>query len=129
VITHFVLHPDIVLHFQALGRVTGLSSWSPQNELTRLEELGLIDREQDGRLVRYRVARVAARWSTFRDPVARLADHAEVLRVALSELPGVDAAFIYGSYAPNTRLRSPGQGDGLVLSPIAVPLARLTLLR
>jgi predicted nucleotidyltransferase len=119
VITHFVLHPDVALHFQALRRVTGLSSQSLQHELARLEALGLIDREQDGRLVRYRAARGDARWRTFRDLVARLADPAEVLRVALSELPGelpgVDAAFIYGSYARGTAVHEDSDVDVFVV--------------
>jgi predicted nucleotidyltransferase len=115
VITHFVLHPDVALHFQALRRVTGLSSQSLQHELARLAELGLIDREQDGRLVRFRAARGDARWNTFRDLVARLADPAEVLRVALAELPGVDAAFIYGSYARGTAVHENSDVDVFVL--------------
>jgi predicted nucleotidyltransferase len=115
VITHFVLHPDAALHFQALRRATGLSSQSLQHELARLEALGLIDREQDGRLVRYRAAQNDPRWRTFRDLVARLADPAEVLRVALSELPGVDVAFIYGSYARGTAVHENSDVDVFVV--------------
>jgi predicted nucleotidyltransferase len=99
VVIYFVLHPDATLHFRALQRVTGVSSRSLQHEMARLEALGLVQRERDGRLVRYRAVSDHPRWSVLREMVRQFAEPAELLRVALSEVPGLEAAFIYGSVA------------------------------
>ena len=99
VVIYFVLHPDRALHFRALQRVTGVSSRSLQHEIARLESLGLVQRERDGRLVRYRAVANHPRWSVLREMVRQFAEPAELLRVALAEVPGLEAAFIYGSVA------------------------------
>ncbi|HEU4884263.1 MAG TPA: nucleotidyltransferase domain-containing protein [Longimicrobium sp.] len=96
---YFVLHPDAALHFRALQRATGISSRSLQHEIERLEALGLVQRERDGRLVRYRAVAGHPRWSVLREMVRQFVAPAELLRVALSEVPGLEAAFIYGSCA------------------------------
>lgn len=101
VVIYFVLHPDAALHFRALQRVTGVSSRSLQHEMARLEGLGMVRRERDGRLVRYRTVAGHPRWSVLREMVRQFAEPAELLRVALSEVPGLEAAFIYGSVARN----------------------------
>jgi DNA-binding transcriptional ArsR family regulator len=98
-VTYFVLYPDAALHFRALQRATGLSSRSLQHELARLERMGLIQREREGRLVRYRAAADHPRWAALRELVRQFAEPAELLRVALSAVPGIDAAFIFGSCA------------------------------
>ncbi|WP_420127786.1 nucleotidyltransferase domain-containing protein [Longimicrobium sp.] len=99
VVIYFVLHPDAALHFRALQRVTGVSSRSLQHEMTRLQSLGMVQRERDGRLVRYRAVTGHPRWSVLREMVRQFAEPAELLRVALADVPGIDAAFIYGSCA------------------------------
>jgi predicted nucleotidyltransferase len=99
VVIYFVLHPDKALHFRALQRVTRVSSRSLQHEMARLEALGLVQRERDGRLVRYRAVAGHPRWSVLREMVRQFAEPAELLRVALADVPGLEAAFIYGSFA------------------------------
>lgn len=99
VILYFVLHPDAAPHFRALQRATGVSSRSLQHELARLEELGMVQRERDGRLVRYRRVADHPRWLAFRNLVREFAQPVHVLRVAVGNVPGVEAAFIYGSCA------------------------------
>lgn len=99
VVTFFVLHPQAAPHFRALQRATGVASRSLQHELARLLELGMIRRERDGRLVRYRAIAGHPRWSVFRSMVREFADPGELLRIAVSHVPGVEGAFIYGSYA------------------------------
>lgn len=128
-VTHFVLHPTAALHFQALRRVTGLSTRSLQHELTRLEGLGLVQREPDARLIRYRAPANHSGWEVFRLAVREFADPSEVLRVSLAQIPGVDAAFVYGSYAMKTEVH-PGSnvdvfvvGDTLDQEPTRLALA------
>jgi predicted nucleotidyltransferase len=99
VVIYFVLHPDTPLHFRALQRVTRVSSRSLQHEMARLESIGLVERERDGRLVRYRAVAGHPRWSVLREMVRQFVAPAELLRVALSGVPGLEAAFIFGSCA------------------------------
>lgn len=99
VVISFVLHPERALHFRALQRVTRVSSRSLQHEIARLEALGMVQRERDGRLVRYRAVAAHPRWSVLRQMIRAFADPAEVLRVALADVPGLDVAFIFGSFA------------------------------
>jgi predicted nucleotidyltransferase len=98
-ILYYVLHPDSAPHFRGLQRATGISSRSLQHELARLQELGMIRRERDGKLVRYPRVADHPRWFVFRDLVREFAEPKTLLRTALVEVPGIDAAFIFGSFA------------------------------
>jgi predicted nucleotidyltransferase len=98
-VLYFVLHPDSAPHFRGLQRATGISSRSLQHELVRLQELGMIRRERDGKLVRYPRVPDHPRWFVFRDLVREFAEPKTLLRTALVEVPGIDAAFIFGSFA------------------------------
>jgi predicted nucleotidyltransferase len=98
-ILYFLVHPDAAPHFRALQRTTGLASRSLQHELARLQELGMIQSERDGRLMRYRRVADHPRWSPFREMVREFAAPGSVLRIALADVPGLEAAFIYGSCA------------------------------
>jgi predicted nucleotidyltransferase len=132
-VTHFVLHPAAALHFQALRRATGLSTRSLQHETARLEKLGLVRREADGRRMRYRTVVGDLRWRTLRNLVREFAEPAEVLRVALAGVRGIDAAFIYGSYARKVELHAGSDVDVLVVGDTLddeatrLALAELTL--
>lgn len=96
---YFALHPDDVVHVRELGRRTGLAAASIQNELRRLQRLGLIAREQAGRRLLYRLDAGSPSWPAFRALIRQLAQPAEVLREAFSGVGGVDAAFVFGSHA------------------------------
>src|SRR5215213_1750134 len=76
VVIYFVLHSDRALHFRALQRVTRVSSRSLQHEVARLESLGLVERERDGRLVRYRAVAGHPRWSVLREMVRQFVEPA-----------------------------------------------------
>lgn len=99
VVTYFVLHPDGTPHFRALQRITGVSSRSLQHELTRLRKLGMIERVEEGRLVRYRATAGHPRWSLFRSILREFGEPVHILRMAVRAVPGVEAAFIFGSCA------------------------------
>ncbi|MEJ7811843.1 MAG: nucleotidyltransferase domain-containing protein [Gemmatimonadaceae bacterium] len=132
-ITQFVLRPEMALHFQALKRVTGLPNRSLQNELARLARLGILRREPDGRVVRYRARVDHPGWPALRALVGTFADPADVLRTAVAQVPGVEAAFIYGSYARCTDIHSGSDVDVIVVgervdeAPIRFSLAASAL--
>lgn len=115
VVIYFVLHPDTALEVRCLQRVTGVSIRSLHHEMARLEALGMVHRERDGRLVRYRAVAGHPRWAVLREMVRQFAEPAELLRVALADVPGLEAAFIYGSFARGDT-HSESDGDVFALA-------------
>jgi predicted nucleotidyltransferase len=99
VLIDFAVHPEDSSHGRAIQQRTGLTPRSLQTELARLEALGLVRRRQDGRLVRYEMVEDNPRWTTFRRLIRELADPVDVVRNALADVPGIGAAFIFGSFA------------------------------
>lgn len=99
VVIDFAVHPEDASHGREIQRRTGLTPRSLQTELARLESLGVVRRRRDGRLVRYELEEDNPRWRALRALVRELADPADVLRDALSDVPGIGAAFIFGSVA------------------------------
>lgn len=99
VVIDFAVHPDDAAHGREIQRRTGLTPRSLTAELTRLELLGVVRRRGDGRLVRYDLIESEARWKALRELIRQMADPADVLRNALADVPGVGAAFIFGSIA------------------------------
>lgn len=97
-IVHFVAHSEERLHFRGLERHLDLSRQSLRNALDRLESLGMIQAVGEGRRVIYERAEHPG-WSVFSELVRTLEDPAEVLRDLLCSVPGVRAAFIFGSFA------------------------------
>ena len=98
-VAHFVLHPDQALHFRALQRHTAVPNRSLQMALPRLEALGVVTRRAEGRYITFQANTAAPLWSALRQLVRHVADPTELLRDALADVPGVDAAFVYGSTA------------------------------
>ncbi|MEW5928140.1 MAG: nucleotidyltransferase domain-containing protein [Gemmatimonadota bacterium] len=98
-VTHFVVHPDSRLGARALGRHIGAhGKRSLQAELDRLVELGLLTRERAGREVLISRNPAREQWSALAKLVGEYAP-ITVLRDALADVPGVEAAFVFGSLA------------------------------
>ncbi len=95
----FALHPDEPVHLRLLGRLTRLGRRSLENELRRMESLGLVDRTREGRNVVLRAHEEHPGWRALREMVRQFADPAEVLAGALAPVSGVEAAFVFGSFA------------------------------
>lgn len=93
------VRPEEAAHGRALQRRTGLTPRSLQTELARLEGLGIVRRRPEGRLVRYSLNEGSPRWRALRALVRELAEPADVMRDALADVPGVGAAFVFGSIA------------------------------
>jgi predicted nucleotidyltransferase len=99
VVIDFAVHPEEASHGREIQRRTGLTPRSLQTELARLESLGVVRRRPDGRLVRYELVEDSPRWRALRALIRELADPVDVVRNALADVPGIAAAFIFGSFA------------------------------
>lgn len=112
---HLALHGDEPQHVRALQRSTGLSPSSLVHELKRLERRGLVERRESGRRVEYTVVHGSSRWSALRGLIREFADPSEVVAEAISPARGVEAAFVYGSFARGDA-RDDSDVDVLVVS-------------
>ncbi len=112
VVRYFAVNPGKEVHFQGLRRSTGLSPRSLQDEIKRLVDVGILVRVENddesneqkatgrgGRRVRYVVDARSPVWMGFRSLARLLSTPADVLPLALADVPGIDGAFIYGSHA------------------------------
>jgi predicted nucleotidyltransferase len=99
VVIDFAVHPEDASHGREIQRRTGLTPRSLQTELARLESLGVVRRRLDGRRVRYELVEDSPRWRALRTLIRELADPVDVVRNALADVPGIGAAFIFGSFA------------------------------
>lgn len=80
-----------------------------------MERLNVIHREVSGRHVRYVPNEESPSWRLLRELVRELADPADVVRDALSDVPGLEAAFVFGSMARGTDTREGSDIDLFVL--------------
>jgi predicted nucleotidyltransferase len=98
-----------------LGERLRATPVSVHRELHRALDAGLLVREPVGRTYLYR----AATDSPLHEPVRLLLERTVgvegELRRALEDLPGVEAAFIHGSFARKTKVRPASDVDVLVL--------------
>ena len=102
VIRYFVVHPETPVHGRHLQRILGLGSASVQRDLERLVAMGALERTQNGRLVLFRPLLESKLWDALRILVLEGADASAIVRDALCDVCGIDAAFIFGSTARGT---------------------------
>lgn len=126
-LAHFVARPDSRLHVRALERETGIGKRSLQAELRRLVEMGLVRREREGRRVVYVRTGFTREWLAIDRLVATYAIPL-LLRAALVAVPGVEAAFIFGSLArgdarPDSDVDLLVYGNGIPSGAVSMALA------
>ena len=97
-LAHFVVHPESREHVRSLERHTGLGKRSLQAELARLEAMGLVRRELVDRRVLYVRSGYTPQWRAIESLVGEYGIPL-LLRDALADVPGIEAAFIFGSLA------------------------------
>jgi predicted nucleotidyltransferase len=103
ILRYFLLRPTGAVHARHLQRVLNLGAASVQRDLERLVGLGALDRSQEGRLIRYRMVAASPLWTAFRILLGTAADPTTLVQDALRDVRGVQAAFVYGSTAKQTR--------------------------
>jgi predicted nucleotidyltransferase len=93
-----------------------------------MQSLGLIARKPDGRLVRYLLRSDEPRWKALRELVRQFVEPTEILRVALTQVADITAAFVYGSFARRRDVHAESDIDLFVVSEtINQPVTRVSL--
>lgn len=98
-LVRFFVRPGLERHVRELARETG---WSPTiigRELNSLERAGILRSDRVGNLRRYSVDANSPVAKEIRSLVQKTIGIEARLRLALMKIPGVDEAFLYGSYA------------------------------
>lgn len=92
------------MYLRHLERLFGSRSASLQRDLRDLTQLGAVRRIEPagGRRVEYEVVPSWPLWRPLRQMIAALSDPSQLAREAFRGVMGVDAAFIYGSFAKGT---------------------------
>jgi predicted nucleotidyltransferase len=103
ILRYFLIRQGAEPHARELQRVLRLGGASLQRELERLLALGALERRRDGRRVHYRAVAESPVWRALSILEAASADPTELLRNALTDVPGVLAAFVFGSTASGTQ--------------------------
>lgn len=123
VLLYFLLHPERRLHFRALRDHTRLGTGALQREVARLESLGLIVRSEDSGRVYFQAVADHPSWGALRTLVREHAEPAEVVREAFRDVPGIRAAFVFGSSVTGTA-RADSDVDVLIVEE-GMPLAAI----
>lgn len=95
----FFARPDLVRHVRELAREIGRSPTIVGEELDRLERTGILTSERIGRARRYRVDERSPIAAEVRSLVQKTIGVEARVREAIADLPGIEDAFFYGSYA------------------------------
>lgn len=101
-LTLFFVHPREEFYVRQIAVTTRLSPGHIHRELARLTQLGLILPRRMGREKLYRVNELHPLFPELKRIVYKTTAFGDVLREALSGIPGVMAAFIYGSVPKGT---------------------------
>ena len=98
-IAHFVLHPGSRYHARGLEKALGATYSAVWKELRNLEEAGLVVSEEDAGGKVFQLNADFPLLDELRSMFLKTAGAVDRIRRALEGLDGIDAAFIYGSYA------------------------------
>jgi predicted nucleotidyltransferase len=97
-VVFFAVHPGERFHLRELKRRTQLASASLQRELHRLVATGALVRdESDTARVYFAADEAHDAWRAWAMLLRSVASPEDVLREALVDAPGIEAAFVYGS--------------------------------
>jgi predicted nucleotidyltransferase len=100
---YFLVRPDARPHARELQRLLRLGGASLERELERMLALGALRRREEGRRVVYEAIHDSPIWKALRVLAVGSADPVPFVEAALADVPGVRAAFIFGSTAEGTQ--------------------------
>jgi len=103
IIRYYLIRPDARPHARVLQRLLQLGGASIQRELRRLVGLGMLAREEEGRQLHYTAQSSSPVWTALRMLESASLDPTLLVQDALLDVPGIQAAFLFGSTARGTQ--------------------------
>jgi predicted nucleotidyltransferase len=98
-IRYFLVRPEARPHLREIQRALDLGGASVQRALNRLVALGALDRTEENGRTLYSVVPRASAWRALRLLESETRDPTPLIRAALVDVPGIEAAFVFGSMA------------------------------
>jgi len=95
----FFGHPDEEFYVRQIEKILDVDVGNLSRELRNLEGVGLLTSRKEGNLKYYLLDRKFPVYDELRSIILKTRGAAGVLQGVLSEMEGVDFAFIYGSFA------------------------------
>jgi uncharacterized protein len=99
ILTLFMLNAGSEYYLREIAQKTGLALRSVQRAVNDLSNLGILDREQRGNSVYFRLNSENPILPDLKAIFLKTVGLGDVLRAALADTPGIEVAFIYGSVA------------------------------
>jgi predicted nucleotidyltransferase len=99
ILERLLLHPDDAHTVRELADALEVTDMSVRRELERMVAAGILERERIGRQGRYRASVASPLFRPLQELVERSVGVEALLRDVLSDVPGVEAAAIFGSWA------------------------------
>jgi DNA-binding transcriptional ArsR family regulator len=106
ILAAIMLDPDRERSLTEIAEETGTSVSTVQREVARLEQGGLVTTTRRGNTRLVRAVTDSVIYKPLADLLAVTFGPAAVLRTALADIPGIERAFIYGSWAARYARRS-----------------------
>lgn len=100
-ITWFVSHPGERFHYSQLLNIFSASAQSVQNELKRLEKVGLLSSQKEGNIRFYWANQDFILYPEIKSIIFKTVGVGDELKKVLSKMGDIKSAFIYGSVAKN----------------------------
>lgn len=94
-----ILHPERSYTVPELAGKLGVTDMSVRRELDRMLDAAIVERDRIGRQGIYRASTGSPLYEPLRALMERSVGLEALLRDALADFPGIDAAVIYGSWA------------------------------
>lgn len=94
-----LLDPEATFTVRELAHALGVTDMSVRRELERMIDAGIVERERIGRQGLYRASVASPLYEPLRQLVERSVGVEPLLRDLLENVPGVEAAAIFGSWA------------------------------
>jgi predicted nucleotidyltransferase len=94
-----LLAPDAAYTVSELASALGVTDMSVRRELDRMRAAGIVERQRVGRQGLFRADRGSPLYEPLRQLVERSVGVEALLRESLNDIPGVEAAGIFGSWA------------------------------
>ena len=101
IILLLIYNRDKTYYINEIARIVGTSSGTAQRELRRLSENDFVSISRKGNLVLYGINEANPLLKEIEGIIQKTIGIEEILKKAFKEIPGIEYAFIFGSYAKN----------------------------
>jgi len=99
VLSHFFLYPGVSFYVRQLEKMLKIPVGQLGRELLNLEKINLFVSSQEGNQKRYTLNQEFPFYEELKNIFLKTTGAGDVIRESLSELKGIELAFLYGSFA------------------------------